>query len=217
MPAQLRLGLPLEKDSESDRMYQAAHKVDCETMFQAHSISSWYLSKPAPKLSFELSRSAFLTDVLKDATISAPGFLISERVKRLLDSFNIMRHQFFPAPVRTRRSVHGYYWWHLCEPKLTTRLDYERSTFYRTEFGFREEPIVLTSYRQYEKLKKRDKEASFGVELDSIVFSKSFDRTLDVFTFLPFDRAVYCSGQLREALEGGGVSGFSFKKATNFV
>ncbi len=196
---------------------KAYPQVDCETMAQAHLIDSWHLWDPKPKLNFTLKRNAILTDVLKDATISSRGFLINEKVKEILKLFHIMQHQFFHAPVRAKGKIHDYYWWHLCEPELTHHLDYEKSVFYRTEYEFREEPITLTSYQHYETLKKQDAEASFGVEIETIALAKTFDRTLDAFTFLPLDGHIYISENLKQALEQNDVTGLKIEKALNFL
>ena len=192
-------------------------QVDCLTMAQAHLINSWHLFDPQPELKFELKKKAVLTDVLKDATISSRGFLISQKIKDLLADFKLMRHQFFNATVKAKKVKLDYYWLHLSEPQLSRYLDYKKSVFYRTEYTFREDLIDLKSYEHYEQLKKQDKDASFGVELDQIALSEEFDKALDMFTFLPFGLNIYISQKLRDALLEKNIMGFKIEEATHFV
>lgn len=192
-------------------------QVECLTMHQAHLITSWRLFNPKPNLKFQLKNKALLTDVLNKSAISSTGFLINDKVKSLFENFKLMRHQYFEAIVTQKNDNLEYYWLHLTEPELTEQLDYEKSIFFRTEWTFREEKINLTSIKHYKTLKDKDKEASFGVELDKIYLSKLFDTKLDMFTFLPFDSNIYISENLKNAIEESNITGFKIEKATHFL
>jgi len=192
-------------------------QVDCLTMSQAHLITAWKLFDPKPKLQFRLKNKAILTNVLSDATISSTGFLIDKFTLDIFKSFNLMRYQVFEAQLECNKKYLEYFWLHLSDPELTKKLDYQKTQFFRTEFTFREEPIALSSYDEYERLKSQDKNASFGVEIDQIALSNEFDNDLDLFTFLPFDNKLYVSDQLRNELQHKGVIGFEFQEATNFL
>ncbi|MGV3695877.1 hypothetical protein [Flavobacterium sp.] len=192
-------------------------QVDCLTMHQAHLINSWHLFDPKPNLRFELKKRAILTDVLNKSAISSTGFLVNLKLKTVFESFNIMRHQYFRSLVVDKDNELEYYWLHLSEPDLTKSLDYKKTVFYKTEWTFREDPIELTSYEHYQDLKSKDKEASFGVGIDKIALSESFDENLDLFTFLPFDNNVYISERLKVAIEESNLTGFKIEKATYFV
>ena len=188
-------------------------QTSCTTLAQAHLINSWKLFNPQPNLGFELNKSAVLTDFLSTSAVSSKGFLVGQTVKELLADFKLMQHQFFNAPVSEKKNTHPYFWLHLSEPSLSRLLDYEKSVFFRTEYTFREEEIQLKSYDHYDQLKKEDKDASFGVELDSIVLGSEFDRTLDIFTFLPFATGIFISERLATALKESGLSGIEIKEA----
>ncbi len=150
--------------------------------------------------------------MLKDFTINSRGFLISQKVREVLDNFHLMGHQYFSAVVQTKNDMHHYYWLHLCEPVLAHQINYEESVFFRTEYTFREEKIQINSFEHYQELKNQDKTAAFGVELDEIVLSNTFDRTLDLFSFLPFDNNVYITEQLANALAANHIQGFVFER-----
>jgi len=191
-------------------------QVDCLTINQAHLITSWHLFDPKPNLRFQLRKRAKLTDVLKESAISSTGFLINEKFKCILDDCNIMRHQYFNAKITNKENELNYYWLHLTQPELSKRLDYVNSIFYRTEWTFREEPIEINSYEHYTELKSKDHKASFGVGLDKIVLSKVFDKTLDMFTFLPFDNNIYISEKLKTKIEINNIKGFNIEETTKF-
>lgn len=194
-------------------------QVDCYTMDQAHLISAWKLLEPQPNLEFELKKRCKLTDVLSDATIGGgSGFLINDKIRNILNKFHLMSHQYLDASIKTKDNlIQQYYWLHLTEPELILQLDYKKTEFYRTEFMFREEPIKLDSYEHYENFKSKDTEASFGVGIEKIALSDSFDKSLDLFTFLPFDNNIYISKKLKKAIEENNVIGFKIREATNFI
>ncbi|WP_266205310.1 hypothetical protein [Pontibacter kalidii] len=202
----------LKQNLDEEVISKACPQVDCLTMFEAHSINSWYLFNPAPNLSFMLRHGANLTDVLQDFTINSRGFLISPKVKKVLNNFRLMRHQYFSAPVKTKDGSHNYSWLHLCDLELTHQINFAESVFFRTEFTFREEQIKLDSFDHYQELKSQDKTAAFGVELDEIVLSDKFDQSLDLFTFLPFDDNVYITQRLVNAFVDNDIQGFVFER-----
>lgn len=206
------------KNELNDEIVGKAYpQVECLSIFQAHLINPWRLFDPKPKLKFQLKKKAFQTNALLTRAISSKGFLIDRTTLDIFLEFNLMQHQVFEAPVECNGRVLEYYWLHLSEPDLTKQLDYTLSTFYRTEYTFREEPIILKNYNQYEILKKSDKNASFGVEVDQIAFSENFNKSLDLFTFIPFTRRIYISENLKKALEERKITGFKIEEATNFI
>lgn len=202
----------LRQNLDEEVIGKSCPQVDCLTMFEAHSINSWHLYSPAPNLNFMLRNGAKLTDVLQDFTINSRGFLISPKVRKVLNYFRLMRHQYFSAPVRTKDGLHNYSWLHLCDPELTHQIDFAESVFFRTEFTFREEQIQIDSLDHYQELKSQDKTAAFGVELEEIVLSDTFDQTLDLFTFLPFDNNVYITERLVNAMADNDIQGFDFER-----
>jgi len=198
---------------ETGRTFPQLH---CLTQPYAHSMSSWEFPDFKPKLIFELQKTAKLTDVLSNAAISASGFLISSKVKDILDRFNLMKHKYYDAIIvipKTGETL-NYHWLHLCQPELINQLDYEKSVFYETRWEFREDIIKLTSYKHYEELKAKDKNAMFGVELDEIFVVETFDKELDIFTFIPFSGQKFISSKLKVAFDENKVTGFNYEEAT---
>ena len=191
-------------------------QVDCLNVNEIGKFSSWELLSNNPLIKFELKKRCKLTDVLSVLELTS-GFLISPKIKELFDKFSLMRHQYFDATVQTKDGVFQYYWLHLSDPDLTKKIDYKNSVFYETEWTFKKGKIALDSYENYQKLKSKDTAASFGVKLEEIAFSNSFDTKLDMFTFLPFNNKIYISEKLKNALVENNIISFKIEEATNFL
>lgn len=198
--------------------YSIYPQVDCLSVFQAQQISSWKIfSGIKPKLSFRLKKKAKFTDVLSSTAGPFTDFLISSKVKEIIDSSHVMQHQFFEASIKTNDQKHEYYWLHLSQPNLVDALNYEESEFCQTEWEFLNKgPIKIKSYEHYMKLKAKDEDGSFGVSLNKIVLKENFDRSLDLFFLLPFDFNIYVSEGLKDKLESSGVTGISFSNSITF-
>lgn len=67
----------------------------------------------------EIHGQAKLVDVLSSAPIRTVGYLISERLRDILTTFNLPLHRLYQVPVTYRgRSIDGYWWLHLPHPSL---------------------------------------------------------------------------------------------------
>ena len=198
-------------EKEIGRTYPQLH---CTTQIHAHALSSWEFPNFTPRLIFDLEKSAKLTDVLSTGSISADGFLVNSKVRDILGDFNLMKHQYYMASVSLPKTGETlpYYWLHFSQPELTKQINYENSTFYETEWTFRENLIKINSYEHYQELKSYDKKAKFGVNIDEIAVTEKFDKDLDVFIFLPFSK-LYISARLKNALEENKVIGLVYEEA----
>jgi len=199
---------------ETGRTYPQLH---CLTQPYAHSMTAWEFPGFTPKLTFELEKAAKLTDVLSNTAVSSGnGFLVNSKVKDILSNFNLMTHKYYDANIVVTKSgaTLNYYWLHLCQPELSKQLDYKKSVFYETEWTFRKDIIKISSYKHYEELKSKDKEAIFGADLDEIFVTEKFDKDLDLFTFIPFSGQKFISAKLMDTLENNKVTGLSYEEST---
>ena len=200
------------------KTYRIYPQDDCLSVFQAQQISSWKMfSDVKPKLSFCLKNKAKFTDVLSTTAGPFTDFLISSKVKEIIDSSHIMRHQFFNASIKTVNNEYKYYWLHLSQPDLIDALNYEESEFHQTEWEILNKgTIKIKSYEHYMELKSKDKDKSFGASLNKIVMTEKFDKSLDLFFLLPFDFNVYVSEALKDKLERNGITGIFFPSFIEF-
>jgi hypothetical protein len=194
-----------------------SEQASCITIFTAQQISAWKLyGNVVPTQKFELKKRAKLTDTLWSLSVHN-GFLINEKVKNIIENHNIMRHQYFDTKVYDKNDKeYQYYWLHLSEPDLTKTIDFPKSLFCRKELLTRKEDIKLNSYEEYENICKQLDIIS-SVDVDKIALSDRFDKSLDMFYFLPLDNKIYISEKLKTALENANVAGFEIKVADNFL
>lgn len=190
---------------------KAYPQAECQTPAQAQLLTGWHHLNPRPRLYFSLNKGAKLTDFVHQIAIGATGFLLSPRAAALIRGHHLMDHQWLTVALQTPAETLPYYWLHLSEPRLVENLDYTATEFYRTEFTFREERVQLSSFRQYQEWKTQDKEARLGVEMEKVTLAPGFDTTLDMFSFLPFDRRVYVSAKLAADLKNSPLTGLVLK------
>lgn len=193
-------------------------QVDCLSVFQAQQLSAWKMISPVkPSLRFRMKNKAELTDVLSSTAGPFTDFIISPKVKGIIESSHIMQHQYFNAEIEMNKQKYDYYWLHLSQPELIMALDYEKSEFFQTQWEiFDKGPIQIKSFEHYQELKAKDKEGAFGVSLKKIVMTEKFDRTLDLFFLLPFDFNIFISESLKVKLEQNGIRGIFFPYSVTF-
>lgn len=175
-------------------------QAGCLNQDLAHSIQFDEFSNFDTEILFKLEPKAKLTDVLSQAAISAYGFLINDKVKKILQGFHLMEHRYYKCLVKDQKGiVHKYYWLHLSDNKLLNKIDYAGSKFYTTEFGFRHEDVILKSYDDY-KIKKAELGTMYGFKSDLIKLNIEFDYSTDMFNIPIFGKSTYLSKSLADIL-----------------
>jgi hypothetical protein len=190
-------------------------QVSCFNQKLAHSIKFDEFSNFDTEILFELSPKAKLTDVLSQATISSHGLLINQKVKDLFVGFTIMEHRYYKCIVKDQKGItHNYYWLHIVKD-LTDAINYNLSTFYYTQSGFKKGAINLKSYTHYLDQKKENG-ILWGVKIDKISLNKSID-IFDLISCIPFEMGIYISPLLNVHLQENKISGIECNKALNFI
>lgn len=196
-------------------------QVDCNTQFHAHQLKYGRFPDFNPELSFELEKKAKLTEVLSQASISANGLLINERVKVIFEKYELIDHRFFPAPVKDQKGkIHSYYWLHMvAKEEYFHWIDFTNSRFL-LEIGIRNfKPISINSKEEYDqKLREADDMADdmdtlADIVVDKIACSPSFNKKLSLFVFPKVDIRIFVSNDLKEELISSGVTGIEFTEA----
>lgn len=147
---------------ETGNIYPA---VDKPAVYDHHGpasmlkISYQCFPKFNPDIRFQLVENARLTDMLSQATIKAYGFLISEKLKQLFQSFNIAPHRFYNATIHTNDRNHSYHWMQFVWNEGIFEIDFRKTRFTVSEFGTRIEPIRIGSYEEL-----LEKQQQFGLE-----------------------------------------------------
>ena len=198
--------------------YSIYPQVDCLSVFQAQQISSWKIfSGIKPKLSFRLKKKAKFTDVLSSTAGPFTDFLISSKVKEIIDSSHVMQHQFFEASIKSNDQEYEYYWLHLSQPNLVDALNYEESEFCQTEWEFLNKgPIKIKSYEHYMKLKAKGSKKNKSKDLSKFSFNTILFNETPNEPSSSFDFNIYVSEGLKDKLESSGVTGISFSNSITF-
>lgn len=189
-------------------------QVSCLNQDLAHSIQFDEFSNFDSEILFKLEPKAKLTDILSQAAISAYGLLINDKVRQILEGFNIMKHRHYKCLVKDQSGVvHYYYWIHLVEDN-TKKIDYSNSIFNWTKSTFKKGEIKLNSYHDYLE-KKKENGILWGVSSEKIKFNELFDTSIDIISCLPFDRNIYISQALKEQINKQNITGIEVEKALN--
>ena len=187
-------------------------QVDNIEKIDVYQLITGRLPKELPLLNYKLENGVKATDILSQAEITATGLILNEKVKSIFKEFEFIKHRLFPISLQNITDT--YYWFHLITDLAEIDwLDYSQSTFYRNEFGFREEDLSFNSYKNYLSKKKEINDMS-TISIEKIKLNENFDsKKYDLF-ILPFlSGAIYISERLKAELEKKEISGIEIKEA----
>ena len=204
---------PIRNSLETKVVGRKHPQLECNTLGYAHAIPSYGPCKMQFKLSFDLVKGAKLTDVLKTLAISASGFIISERLRTLLESYKLERHEFIPVEIIDGKQTHNYHFLHFYGLDMVHCLDYQQSIFRITKWGFQDlGQKRFDSYESHQEyMKEYDKDYSLMTPLEHVVL-KEESNDFDFFSFPQFYHRMYVSEQLKQCLEDNHITGFSFEE-----
>lgn len=204
------------KLSHDLKMGKKYPQVDCLRPFTASQISPWNKLLCNPDLKFKLKKGAVISDYI--STTVGPGcdMLISPELYECIRHFNIMPYQIFPAIIDTNKDIKEYLWLHLYGLAFVDLIDYNKSSFIRTEWTFPQDSIALESFSQYLQLKSQDNTGAFGVTFDSLTL-RDKSTIWDLFFPFPFDSTIFISERLAEELIKSNYTGFSLEQTNRII
>lgn len=163
-----------------------------------------------PKIAFELSPKAILTDALHQILISSKGMLISNRLKAILKKYTSLPHSFYPAEIHYNNSKFEYFWYH---PVVTSLdfIDYENSEFYLASITrMRKGKIEISSEKDFFDKRKSFKSPNKNILSSKIRILKEKARDI---MFIPYiNNRIHFSGVLRDEIQASNITGFDFSK-----
>lgn len=189
-------------------------QVECLNQELAHKIKSNRFVKLENELLYILDSRANLTKVLSQIEISSLGFLINEDVRDILKKFKIITHNFNEAIIKDYDAItYRYYWLHLGEKLEDLEwLDYENSTFFVEEYGFRTDDISITSYEDF--IQKAIEVGDMAViNIEKIQIKSGFFIDSDMFIIPRLTRNIFISQKLKVALEEYNITGILTEEA----
>lgn len=223
---------------ESDRLFSTTtevleyniidkviEKLDTDVYVYTDPLPTWreYPSKNFTFLDMVFEKKAAITDVIS-VSISADGLMISQKMKEILEKFNLGDHRFYPAKIldTKKNQIYTYYWLHfIFNEAKQDYIDYPNSKFVVEEMLegeiIRQFLISFNSQKEYTKYcrKCHDNWAKLPESTPftevKIKYLKLKNRTPDIIGFGRVDGDLYCTKKLRLELEKNNITGITFK------
>lgn len=155
---------------------------------------------------FILHNNAKASDLLSVAMIGN-GFLVSNKLKNILEQFNLPEHKFYQAPVHHKKQILDYYWLQIiCD--FTAEVDFQASTFHMYQNYNYHKPLGDVAVLSLEDLQRKEEQLNaenpgkfYSISADKIVFRKNAIIPADLFKVGKIDtKSFYISEALRAAL-----------------
>lgn len=155
-----------------------------------------------PDIRFKLAKGAKLCDMMGQATINANGFLISEKLKLILEQTNTVPCIFYKATIENKGTIYKYFWVHFVWEDCSNYIDYKNSDFFAKR---------LSKNLGKVNILKEDDILSIRKEFDiATVISyneiKFVNLNKDLFT-INFFTQIYITEKLKELLDSNHISG----------
>ena len=167
---------------------------------------------------FIVHTKAKLSDLLSVAVING-GFLISEKLKTVVEQFNLPTHKFYPARVQHKKQFYNYYWMHvICN--LTEYVDYQKSTFFvyhnfSKNLGYVDVVSKEEFIQKRLKLKSDNPGKTVTIWAEKITLNTLPNKAFDLFEIGTFDANCYISEALQQAITNEKITGCSIMPANN--
>jgi hypothetical protein len=200
-------------------------KVDVDAYVYTDPLPTWreYPPKIFTFLDMVFEKRAAITDVIS-VSISADGLMISERMKGILNQFNLGDHRFYPVNILDTKTnkTHSYYWLHFIFDETRQHyIDFPNSQFVVQELldGEIVQQFIATFDNEKDYIKFcTDCHEHWANSSDPTPFTevkikhlKLKNSTPDIIGFGRVDSDLYCTKRLRLQLEKDKVTGITFK------
>jgi len=161
---------------------------------------------------FNLEKKAKLTDVISTGLISAPGFIVNDKVKSIFDQFKLPKHKYYSAKVMHKGVKYDYFWFHIEEDIVTDNaVNFDNSKFeLRDPVPFMGDPVGLDVHSTDELMKVWKENAGINVIVPLNLALKSNFENYDMLGLKTFSQRVVVNESLKTQLEND-VTGFEFK------
>jgi hypothetical protein len=162
---------------------------------------------------FELHKSAKLTDVLSNSMLGH-GLLMNNRLKTLLQDFNVQAHYYFQALVKKKSNQEQYsdYGWLVFNNSLGHLLDYRKSTFSLIKLGGEvvKDKLTFEGRAEFEVL-KGGLLWNQWIKGEELILHPEFN--FDLFNIGVGSVKTYVSERLYQAILNQEITGVNLKQA----
>jgi hypothetical protein len=162
-------------------------------------------------IGLKMDKKAKHTDIMDTAGFMR-GFIVSERLRNILESFNLPNHKFFETNFIQNKTIINEYWW-FCYDMETgeTTVDFVNSEF-DIAYHFKEygKEYFVSSYEEYINVFYQTGEA---LKAKKLVFNQNFNSQLDVFgTQFLSNRKAYMSERLLNQMNSYRITGYRVRE-----
>lgn len=159
-----------------------------------------------------LEKRAKLTDLVS-TVFSSSGFLVSERMKSLLEQFRLPICKFHKAKINYKEKVYDNYFWFQPIGDLSAFINYRETKFYaKDDFSKNVEKIEASDLKEL-----REEWAKVGytkkIVTEKVIFNNNFDINLDLFK-VGFDYRTFISQSLHDKLIANKLTGIETRPIT---
>lgn len=185
---------------------------DLKKANSVHNIPNAKFPDFEPDLSyFVLDKKAKLTDVISTGLISAGGFIINDKVRKIFDQFNLPIHKYYPARILYKKSLYNNYQWMHFGNDSSEWIDFSKSEFqimHPLPF-FREETYTITANSAAEVSSEKKKYSSdYELFPRQIVFKPQFN--LDLILLNMTWHKYYVNKNIIDDLSKNNITGFEY-------
>lgn len=165
-----------------------------------------------PDIRYKLAKRAKLCDIMEKSNISACGLLISERVKTIFESANLIPHKYYLATIENKDVIFQYYWTHFVWENAIKYLDFKNSKF---KIKRASKDLGEIEISDYEDLLIKQSELGY-IKMIHNYESTMYQTDLDLFIH-PLNKTIYISEKLMNTLLNEKITGADITPADNLT
>lgn len=167
-----------------------------------------------------LSGSAKLTDIVSNG-FSGDLFILSDKVKQIIEQYNLCPHRFYPLGLYRRKVKYNYFLLYIVSNYIDS-VECAKTSFveYNIASGkFFGDVCIKSKEELFQKRDEMKKERGISQTIwgNRIVMNDLFDKTLDFFVISRIDANLYISERLKNNIESAGLTGWEFTPAENLI
>jgi len=200
---------PKIDSEETGRQYPAIESYenyDFKSKNSVHQIDRDEFPSFIPDIRFKLANGAKLCDLMSQATISANGLIVSDKLKLILESLNTIPFKVYPFKLEAEGIFYNYNWIHYVWNSNIDYVDFPNTEFNITEFGEIIEPVSIRSYSDL--LEKQTKLGFIKMIYGNCISLKRLE--FDLFT-VPINGGLIISEKVKNLIEQSSLTGINIR------
>jgi hypothetical protein len=164
---------------------------------------------------YKLDKKAKLTDLISCGLCPGGDFLVSEKLKNIIELSKYSSSQFFPASIETKKKeIYNYYLIHF-NYSLEELIDFKQ-----TEYNYNIYPQLknnkFNSFQEYQKFKKEVDKHGY-LQATKLVLNSNFNTNLDFFVLSWIDQNLCISKKLKDIIIKEKITGIKISEKILFI